>query len=110
MEKMISKKAVAQLVVERFPNEAKCRQVLTQALEIRRKLLATRRRRQATYAELGKNIYTRIKSGEVEALNTEFDPTSMKLRIDGLLAEQIGLEEEFRVIMEPSPLDTARDK
>jgi putative IMPACT (imprinted ancient) family translation regulator len=105
-ETVISKKALAQVVVERFSDEVRRRQVLIHALDIRGKMLAVRRQLHAAYAELGENIYARMKDGDVEELSKEYDLGSLKLRIDSLLTEYDALKASLKVAVEPTPLDT----
>ena len=103
--KVATKKAIAQLVAERFSGEAERRRVLVQALELRGQILATTRELRAAYAELGENMYLRLKQGKVEGFSEGFDLETLKVRIDGLLGELAGLEEKFKGVLEPGPLD-----
>ena len=111
MNRLPSNAKIAQLVVDRFSNESRRRQVLTGALEARAEIVATRRQLREAYLQLGVNIHARMKSDDLiqsdklENLDGEFDLTSLKVRIDGLLAELEALEEEFKVSLEPTHLD-----
>ena len=111
MNRLPSNAKIAQLVVDRFSNESRHRQVLTDALEARAKIVATRRRLREAYLQLGVNVHARmksddlIKSDKLENFDEEFDFASLKVRIDGLLAELETLEEEFKVSLEPTLLD-----
>ena len=111
MNRLPSNAKIAQLVVDRFSNESRRRQVLTGALEARAEIVATRRQLREAYLQLGVNIHARMKSDDLiqsdklENLDGEFDLTSLKVRIDGLLAKLEALEEEFKVSLEPTHLD-----
>ena len=94
---MSTKKQVAELVRKRLADVAKRGRVLGQALKVRADMAATRRRLRGTYAELGEEVYARIKAGDMVA---DGQLSGLRERIDGLRAEVKSREAELRQIMQ----------
>ena len=94
---MSTKKQVVELVRERLADVAGRGRVLGQALKVRADMAATRRRLRATFTELGEEVYSRLKAGEMVA---DDQLSGLRERIDGLKAEVKSREAELRQIMQ----------
>ncbi len=94
---MSTKKQVAELIRDRLAGMAKRGRVLGQALKIRADMAATRRRLRGTFTELGEEVYTRIKAGDMVA---DGQLSGLRERIDGLKAEVKSREAELRQTMQ----------
>ncbi len=93
---MGTKKQLTDSLKERWADVAGRGKVIGQALKVRADMAATRRRLRATYAELGEEVYERLKNGEFggdAALATQHQ------RIDRFKADVREKEEELRKIM-----------
>jgi len=93
---MGTKKQLTDSLKERWADVAGRGRVIGQALVVRADMAATRRRLRATYAELGEEVYERLKSGELDG---DVSLVSLQQRIDRFKAEVREKEEELRQIM-----------
>ena len=93
---MGTKKQLTDSLKERWADVAGRGKVIGQALKVRADMAATRRRLRSTYAELGEQVYERLKSGELDG---DVALVSMQQRIDRFKAEVREKEEELRQIM-----------
>ncbi len=93
----MTKKKIAETLRERLADMADRGRVLGKALKVRADLAATRRRLRTTFAELGEEVYARLKDGD---MNADITLGSLKERIDGFKAEVRMKEDELREIMQ----------
>ena len=93
----MAKKQITETLKERLAGMAERGRVLGQALKVRADLAATRRRLRTTFAELGEEVYGRLKDGEISADSTL---GTLRERIDGFKAEVRMKEDELREIMQ----------
>ena len=93
---MATKKQLTDSLKERLADVAERGKVIGQALKVRADMAATRRRLRTTYAELGEEVYGRLKNGD---LNGDDALTSLQQRIDQFKADVREKENELRQIM-----------
>ena len=93
---MATKKQLTDSFKERLADVAERGKVIGQALKVRADMAATRRRLRITYAELGEEVYGRLKNGD---LNGDDALNSLQQRIDGFKADVREREDELRRIM-----------
>ena len=90
------KTQIAETLKGRLAEVAQRGRVIGQALKVRADLAATRRRQRATFAELGEEVYRRIKD---QQLNADGPLAALEDRIDNYKAEVRAREQELREIM-----------
>lgn len=90
------KTQITEALRERFADVAGRGRIIGQALKLRADLAATRRRLRTTFAELGEEVYRRIKDQELEA---DGALGTLEGRIDGYKAEVRSREQELSDIM-----------
>jgi hypothetical protein len=90
------KTQIAEALRERFADVAGRGRIIGQALKVRADLAATRRRLRTTFAELGEEVYRRIKDQQLEA---DGALGTLEGRIDGYKAEVRSREQELSDIM-----------
>ncbi len=90
------KTQIAEVLRERFADVAGRGRIIGQALKVRADLAATRRRLRTTFAELGEEVYRRIKDQQLQA---DGALGTFEARIDGYKAEVRSREQELSDIM-----------
>tara|TARA_B100000686_G_scaffold191577_1_gene198225 strand:- start:281 stop:595 length:315 start_codon:yes stop_codon:yes gene_type:complete len=93
---MGTKKQLTDSLKERLVDVAERGKVIGQALKVRADMAATRRRLRATYAELGEEVYGRLKAGELDG---DVSLVTLQQQIDNFKADVREKEEELRQIM-----------
>ena len=93
---MGTKKQLTDSLKERLVDVAERGKVIGQALKVRADMAATRRRLRATYAELGEEVYGRLKAGELDG---DVFLVTLQQQIDSFKADVREKEEELRQIM-----------
>ena len=93
---MSTKKQIAEVVRSRLAEVAGRGRVLGQALRVRADLAAGRRRLRVAYAQLGEEVYARLRDGEMA---TDATMTTFRGRIDDIKAEVRSREAELKEIM-----------
>ena len=97
---METRKKIAETLKARLKDVVERGRVLSQALKVRADIAATRRRLRTAFAQLGEEVYTRMKAGQLAALDQDSKLVSMQERIDGLKAEMRLQEAELRAILQ----------
>lgn len=93
---MGTKKQLTDSLKERLADVAERGKVIGQALRVRADMAATRRRLRTTYAELGEEVYGRLKNGELDG---DVSLVTLQQQIDRLKADVREKEKELRQIM-----------
>jgi hypothetical protein len=93
---MGTKKQLTDSLKERLADVAERGKVIGQALKVRADMAATRRSLRATYAELGEEVYGRLKNGELDG---DVSLVMLQQQIDRFKADVREKEEELRRIM-----------
>lgn len=94
---MATKQQLADSLRERLAGVADRGRVFGQALKVRADMAAIRRRLRTTYAELGEEVYARLRDGQLEG---DHQLLTMKEQVDALKAEIRQREDELRGIMQ----------
>ena len=93
---MGTKKQLTDSLKKRLADVAERGKVIGQALKVRADMAAMRRRLRTTYAELGEEVYGRLKNGELDG---DVSLVTLQQQIDRLKADVREKEEELRQIM-----------
>ena len=93
---MPMKRQITDVLRDRLEDVKERGKVLGQALKVRTEIAATRRRLRSTYAELGEEIYNRLKAGTQEG---DAFLEGLSDRVDGIKAELKSQEGELRQIV-----------
>ena len=97
---MATKKQIADMLKGRLADVAERGRVLGQALGVRADMAATRRRLRAALADLGEEVHTRLRAGQVAELAGDEKVKAMQDQVDGLKAELRLQEMELRRVMQ----------
>ena len=102
---MPTRRQITDVLKDRFEDVKERGKILGQALKVRTEIAATRRRLRSTYAELGEEIYNRLKAG-TQPGDSSLD--GFCDRVDGIKAELKDQEEDLRQIMKEGLTGSAR--
>ena len=93
---MSTKKKIADTLKQHLADVADRGKLFGQALKVRADMAAIRRRLRTTYAELGEEVYRRLRDGELDG---DHQLLTIKERVDGLKAEIRQRESELHDIV-----------
>ena len=93
---MSTKKKIADTLKQHLADVADRGKLFGQALKVRADMAAIRRRLRTTYAELGEEVYRRLRDGELDG---DHQLPTIKERVDGLKAEIRQRESELHDIV-----------
>ena len=97
---MASKEEITETIKSQLTNVRERGRVLAQALKARTDIAATRRRLRAAFADLGQEVYGRMKDGGDGPWNEDEEMATYRTRIEGVQAELKQRERVLKDILE----------
>ena len=96
---MVTKRKIVESIKTQFASAREHGRVLSQALKVRADIAATRRRLRSTFADLGEEVYAKIKAGKPKGLAEDAELAVYRTRIEGLEAEMQQREGALKEIL-----------
>jgi len=97
---MNSKEEITEAIKAQFANVRERGRVLAQALKMRADIAATRRRMRLAYADLGEEVFKRMKSGSAGSWADDPVLADHRTRIEGVQAELRQRERALATLVE----------